>query len=101
MKLDTYLEELFGRKVAGANIIIVARKTYKKCLGRAQSSMPYNEASVYCHSRRLSFLRLNLNVCYKSYNEGKCKEIVGREIERIEDILRVHKNRLATIRNEN
>lgn len=101
MKLDTYLEELFGRKVPGGKIVIVARKTYKKCLGRAQASMPYNEASVYCHSRRLSFLRVNLTVCYKSYKPDKCKEIVGREIERIEDVLRMHKDRLVTIRNEN
>ena len=100
MSVDVYLEFLFRKKVPGGRIVEVARKQYRKCLGIAQANSSYDEAAVYCHSRRLSFLRVNLQACSKSSRPQKCQELVGREIERIEDVLSMHKERLQSKRNE-
>jgi len=101
MNLDIYLESLFGKKVPGGKIVEVGRKTYRKCIGITQASLGYNQASVQCHTRRLSFLRANFFACHKSRRPEKCREIVTREIDRIEDLLRMHKDRLMALRNEN
>lgn len=99
--LDTYLEFLFfGKRVPGGKIIEVGRVEYRKCLGVQQSEYSYDEAAVYCHYRRLSFLRVNLLACNKSYKPDKCREMVEKEIDRIENLLQMHKDRLTSKRNE-
>ena len=100
MSLDVYLEFLFTKKIPGGRIIEVARKNNRKCLGLARANSSYDEASVYCQSRRLSFLRVNLQACNRSARPQKCQELVSNEIDRIEDIVQLHKRRIQAKDNE-